>query len=141
MSTEPTLPAGQDLESLVHLETMFQEYGFEDGFRDGEQSGELEGRIFGCEKAFDLGHEVGFYQGATETWTLLGNTHADFIPAKALRHIEKLKEQLDAFPTDNDPNADLMAMRDKMRNKMRIISSLLGVKQKYQQNQQTQMNY
>lgn len=60
----------------------FEEHGFEDGFRDGEKSGELEGRLFGCEKAFDLGREIGFYKGCVEMWTQLINTNPDKVPSR-----------------------------------------------------------
>ncbi|KAI9010850.1 hypothetical protein CLU79DRAFT_772966 [Phycomyces nitens] len=141
MSTEPVIPHSQDLESLVHLETMFQECGYDDGFRDGELSGELEGRIFGCEKAFELGREIGFYEGAIKTWKHLAESYPDLISSKALRHMDRLQEQIDAFPNDNDPDTDLLAVRDKMKNKMRVITSLLGVQQKFLQTPITAMNY
>lgn len=60
----------------------FQEYGFDDGFRDGEQSGELEGRLFGCEKAFDLGREIGFYSGCIDMWEQLQQAYPDSVPLK-----------------------------------------------------------
>ncbi|KAI9472332.1 MAG: hypothetical protein EXX96DRAFT_583675 [Benjaminiella poitrasii] len=60
----------------------FQEHGFDDGFREGERSGELEGRIFGCEKAFDLGREIGFYSGCVEMWTQLCNQYSDKVPSR-----------------------------------------------------------
>lgn len=60
----------------------FEEHGYDDGFRDGERSGELEGRIFGCEKAFDLGREIGFYQGCVNMWTELSSEYPDKVPQK-----------------------------------------------------------
>lgn len=60
----------------------FAEHGFDDGFRDGERSGELEGRIFGCEKAFDLGKEIGFYSGCVDMWTQLAAQHPETVPQK-----------------------------------------------------------
>ncbi|KAG0165217.1 hypothetical protein DFQ28_007099 [Apophysomyces sp. BC1034] len=141
MSTKEAMPPpNQDLESLVYLETMFQEYGFEDGYRDGTNSGELEGRVFGCEKAFELGREIGFYAGCAEAWTQLAKTH-DAISPRALRHIAALQKQIDEFPHDNCPKSDLFALRDKMKNKLRVVTSLLGVQQKFQMEEKSQMNY
>ncbi|CAO3636072.1 unnamed protein product [Mucor fragilis] len=134
-------PPNQDLESLCYLETMFAEHGFDDGFRDGERSGELEGRIFGCEKAFDLGKEIGFYAGCVDMWTQLAAQHPDTVPQKALKQIEGLKKLVDEFPTFNDHDADLFALKDKMKNKLRVISSLLGVNQKYMMTEKPKMTY
>ncbi|RCH90247.1 hypothetical protein CU097_008537 [Rhizopus azygosporus] len=134
-------PPNQDLESLCYLETMFQEYGFDDGFRDGEQSGELEGRIFGCEKAFDLGKEIGFYAGCVDMWTQLSIDHPDMISSKVLKQLESLQKLIDQFPDYNDHDVDLLALRDKMKNKLRVISSLLGVQQRYLNEEKPKMSY
>ncbi|KAG2206564.1 hypothetical protein INT47_008581 [Mucor saturninus] len=134
-------PPNQDLESLCYLETMFEEHGFEDGFRDGEKSGELEGRLFGCEKAFDLGREIGFYKGCVEMWTQLIDTNPDKVPSRALKQIDGLKKLIDDFPTYNDHDADLFALKDKMKNKLRVITSLLGVNQKYMMTDAPKMTY
>ena len=57
----------------------FQSYGFEDGMRDGQESGELEGRIFGCEKSFELGREIGYYDGCAEAWKQLAELYPNHI--------------------------------------------------------------
>lgn len=134
-------PPNQDLESLCYLETMFEEHGYDDGFRDGEKSGELEGRIFGCEKAFDLGREIGFYSGCVDMWTQLANTHPDVVSQKAMKQLDSLKKLIDEFPAHNDHDADLFALRDKMKNKLRVITSLLGVSQKYDMTEAPKMTY
>ena len=38
---------------------------------------------------------------------------------------------IDEFPRDNCPNTDMFAARDKMAAKMKVITSLLGVSQKF----------
>ncbi|KAI8069917.1 hypothetical protein BC940DRAFT_345665 [Gongronella butleri] len=121
----------QDIESLCHLETVFQEHGYDDGFRAGERSGELEGRIYGCEKSCDLGREIGFYAGCIEAWNELAKLPGDKVNARALRHMEALKAMIDTFPRTNDATADMYGLRDKMKNKYRVIASLLGVQHKY----------
>ncbi|KAI8391775.1 uncharacterized protein BYT42DRAFT_610966 [Radiomyces spectabilis] len=131
----------QELESLCYLETMFQEYGFEDGFRDGEKSGELEGRLFGCEKGFELGREIGFYSGCIQVWAQLAEQHGEKISPKVVKHIETLQRMIDEFPKDNCPNTDLFALRDKMKMKMKVITSLLGIQQKYNEGEVSKMSY
>ncbi|CAO3608895.1 unnamed protein product [Cunninghamella echinulata] len=117
MTDTPT--QSQDLESLCYLETVRKKLG------------ELEGRIFGCEKAFELGREIGFYSGCIETWTELAAVYPDKINERVLRHINTLKKMISEFPLTNDKDADMFALRDKMKNKMRVITSLLSVQQKY----------
>ncbi|KAI8343955.1 hypothetical protein BC941DRAFT_464194 [Chlamydoabsidia padenii] len=135
------LERSQDLESLCHLETMFQEHGFDDGYRDGEKSGELEGRIFGCEKAYELGRELGFYSGCIDAWSELAALHPEKINPRALRHMDTLRSMISEFPTINSPDADMYALRDKMKNKMRVITSLLNVQQKYIMVEPPKMTY
>ncbi|CAO3624518.1 unnamed protein product [Cunninghamella blakesleeana] len=131
----------QDFESLCYLETVFQEHGFDDGYRDGKNSGELEGRIFGCEKAFDLGREIGFYSGCIDTWNELAAIHPNKINERALRHIQTLKKMISEFPSTNDKEADMYNLRDKIKNKYRVITSLLNVQQKYNMTEKPKIVY
>ncbi|KAG2223173.1 hypothetical protein INT45_011519 [Circinella minor] len=126
-----TTQSNGNMESLVYLEEMFQQYGHEDGLRDGKDSGVLEGRIFGCEKSFELGREIGFYDGCAKTWKKLAEQHPDKISSKVLKNIQTLQKMIDEFPRDNCPNTDMFAARDKMAAKMKVITSLLGVSQKF----------
>ncbi|KAI9244492.1 hypothetical protein BDA99DRAFT_544025 [Phascolomyces articulosus] len=135
-SAADPVPDG-NLESLVYLEEMFQQCGHEDGIRDGKESGVLEGRIFGCEKSFELGREIGFYDGCAKTWKELAERHPDKISSKVLKNIQTLQKMIDEFPCDNCPNTDMFAARDKMAAKMKVIISLLGVNQKFNKEKST----
>ncbi|KAI8980935.1 hypothetical protein BDB01DRAFT_796173 [Pilobolus umbonatus] len=141
--TENTVqpPPNQDIQSLCYLETMFAEHGFDDGFRDGERSGELEGRIVGCEKAFELGEEIGFYAGCVEGWMFFLDKYPDKISSKTMKQLQGLKKLVDEFPDYNDHEVDLIALRDKMKNKLKIVSSLLGVQQRYLITETPKMTY
>ena len=48
---------------------------------------------------------------------------------------------IDEFPRDNCPNTDMFAARDKMLAKMKVITSLLGVNQKYNMEKKSEMIY
>ncbi|CDS03986.1 hypothetical protein LRAMOSA06941 [Lichtheimia ramosa] len=143
MSTEPHSEPQMkaDLESLVYLEEMFQHYGHEDGLRDGKESGELEGRIFGCEKSFELGVEVGYYEGCAQTWRELAEAHGDKVSSKVSKHLQSLQKMIDEFPRENCPNTDMYGARDKMKAKMKVITSLLGVRQKFNMEDPPKMIY
>jgi hypothetical protein len=45
--------------------------------------------------------------------------------------MDVLRTMISDFPATNSPDADMYALRDKMKNKMRVITSLLNVQQKY----------
>ncbi|KAI9488676.1 hypothetical protein BDB00DRAFT_877145 [Zychaea mexicana] len=137
--SQPTDKANMD--SLVYLEEMFQQYGHEDGMRDGKDSGVLEGRIFGCEKSFELGREIGFYDGCAKTWRELAERHQDKISSRVLKNIQALEKMVDEFPRDNCPNTDMFAARDKMAAKMKVIASLLGVNQKFNMEKRSELIY
>lgn len=55
--------------------------------------------------------------------------------------MDALKRMIDDFPTFNDHEVDLFALRDKMKNKFRVITSLLGVNQKYIMTEAPKMTY
>jgi DNA-binding transcriptional regulator GbsR (MarR family) len=60
---------------------------------------------------------------------------------RAQKQIDGLKKLIDEFPAHNDHEADLFALRDKMKNKLRVITSLLGVNQKYIMTEPPKMTY
>lgn len=60
---------------------------------------------------------------------------------RAIKQIDGLKKLIDDFPAHNDHEADLFALRDKMKNKLRVITSLLGVSQKYMMTEAPKMTY
>lgn len=82
LSRNHVIITAQNPSMMTDIDYRFAEHGFDDGFRDGERSGELEGRIFGCEKAFDLGKEIGFYSGCVDMWTQLAAQHPEVVPQK-----------------------------------------------------------
>jgi hypothetical protein len=57
------------------------------------------------------------------------------------RQLEGLQKTIDQFPNYNDHEVDLFALKDKMKNKLRVISSLLGVQQKYSSVETPKMTY
>lgn len=60
---------------------------------------------------------------------------------RVLKQLESLQKLIDQFPDYNDHDVDLLALRDKMKNKLRVISSLLGVQQRYLNEEKPKMSY
>jgi hypothetical protein len=58
-----------------------------------------------------------------------------------LKQIDGLRKLIDEFPAQNDHDTDLFALRDKMKNKLRVITSLLSVQQKYIMTEAPKMTY
>ncbi|RUP49174.1 hypothetical protein BC936DRAFT_143129 [Jimgerdemannia flammicorona] len=130
-----------DLDSLVHLETMFEELGHKDGIRDGRRSGTVEGRVLGCEKGFELAREVYFYSGCAAMWLRLTAAFPDRFPARTVKQLRSLQSLIEAFPTENSLNTEILALLDKIRAKYKVVTSLLGVTQKYQAIDKPAMTY
>lgn len=55
--------------------------------------------------------------------------------------MDTLRTMIADFPATNSPDADMYALRDKMKNKMRVITSLLNVQQKYIMTEAPKMTY
>lgn len=48
---------------------------------------------------------------------------------------------IDEFPRENCPNTDMYGARDKMKAKLKVITSLLGVRQKFNMEDPPKMIY
>lgn len=57
------------------------------------------------------------------------------------KHLQSLQKMIDEFPRENCPNTDMYGARDKMKAKMKVITSLLGVRQKFNMEDPPKMIY
>ncbi|KAH6563826.1 hypothetical protein BASA50_006197 [Batrachochytrium salamandrivorans] len=121
----------EGVDTLLHIETMFEASGWDDGYRDGTDMGLLEGRIFGSDKGFQFGIETGFYAGFSEMWRALADAHLPeatrVLPLKALKQLELLSETESKFPRENCADMDLQLEMDRLRGKYRTVTALLKV--------------
>lgn len=60
---------------------------------------------------------------------------------RAIKNLEGLQKLVDAFPSDNCPKTDMFAAKDKMKAKMKVIESGLGVRQKFDMAEKPKMTY
>ncbi|OZJ03299.1 hypothetical protein BZG36_02274 [Bifiguratus adelaidae] len=120
-----------DLDALVNLETMFMEYGYEDGMKAGELSGALEGRVLGCEKAFEISRELGYYYGCASTWIMLFQKSPDKFSDRLLKQAQSLQTLIDEIPMENQVNTEILLLVERVRAKFKVLTSILGVSQKY----------
>ncbi|KAJ3054073.1 hypothetical protein HK097_002718 [Rhizophlyctis rosea] len=130
--TAQTLPStAEDIENLVHLETMFEELGREDGLRDGAHSGAIQGRVSGVERGFQFAREAGFYGGVAELWLLAAQKGLVKVSSRAEKSLQSLHQQSTSFPLQNssDPNlldADPTVALDRLRGRYKVVSSSMG---------------
>jgi hypothetical protein len=58
-----------------------------------------------------------------------------------MKQVDSMNKLVEEFPTINDHEVDLFAQRDKIKNKLKVVSSLLGVNQKYDMTEAPKMTY
>jgi len=115
----------------VNLENMFVELGRDDGIRDGLRSGSVEGSVLGRDKGFQISREVGFYSGYAEMWLRMASLAPDRVSEKAARQLHALQSLTASFPVENHLNAEILDMLERVRAKVKVVSSLLGIPIKY----------
>ncbi|KAF9113970.1 hypothetical protein BGX27_000433 [Mortierella sp. AM989] len=135
------LPKELDLDSLVHLENMFVEYGREDGIAAGVRNGAIEGRIMGCEKGFELSREVGYYAGCAQLWKTLAQLDSQRIPEKTLKKIDSLLDLINSFPRQNQLDDDVIALLDRIRGRFKTVASVLQTSERYAEAPKSKMIY
>ncbi|KAJ3417135.1 hypothetical protein HDV05_006994 [Chytridiales sp. JEL 0842] len=113
------------MDNLLHLETMFEEYGRDDGVEDGRIRGQTDGVQIGLKNGFDIGRELGFYLGASEMWLEIVRKAPESYPARAQKVLESMTAQIKEFPETNDPNISILDLLDKIRAKFKTVTSLL----------------
>ncbi|KAJ3259463.1 hypothetical protein HDU77_001863 [Chytriomyces hyalinus] len=118
--------AGMD--SLLHLESMLEQSGWDDGHSAGIEMGREEGRELGQRIAWRTAGEIGFYLGVS-TWLL--DEHArrkddgGAVNDRAARVLESIVSLVNAFPRVNDLDADLVPQLEKIRGKYKLAIVLL----------------
>ncbi|KAF8934941.1 hypothetical protein BGZ58_005339 [Dissophora ornata] len=139
--TAQELPKELDLDSLVHLENMFVEYGREDGLAAGVRNGVIEGRVMGCEKGFELSREVGYYAGCAQLWKALAQLDSERISEKTLKKINSLQDLIDSFPRQNQLDDDVIALLDRIRGKFKTVASAMQTTERYAEAPKSKMFY
>ncbi len=116
----------EDMENLLFVEDMFEEYGKLDGYNQGLKNGELQGRMLGIEKGFEIAKEIGFYIGFAEYWIeLLQNQEfASKYPPRLLAQLHTFLQLGQTFQIDNDANLDPVQLLGNLKGKYKAIQSL-----------------
>ncbi|KAG7451872.1 DUF1715-domain-containing protein [Guyanagaster necrorhizus] len=120
-----------DLESLVHLEQTFYDFGYQDGLEHGRIHGLIEGRALGREKGFEMWEELGFYEGFAKTWRAIYVKQGKE-DSRAGNHIRHLLDLISQFPKQNPSSSDSSSSLDisrllrQIRSRYKALCSTLG---------------
>ncbi|KAG7092481.1 hypothetical protein E1B28_008833 [Marasmius oreades] len=122
-----------DLESLVHLEQIFYDSGYQEGHAHGRIHGLIEGRALGREKGFEMWEELGFYEGFALLWksvSILQGREDD----RALNHIKHLLTLISEFPRanpsviDKEGSVDVPKLFRQIRSRYKALCAAVGIR-------------
>jgi len=122
-------------DSIILAEEVHRSKGFKVGLRASAQKQVVEGFSLGAQKGFEIGSEVGIYQGFAETWTKVLRAKARLSPKqeRALKVLDKILEievplENPKVDADDEEAVDqvLMVMRD-LRAKFKRCQVLLDL--------------
>ncbi|KAL9716650.1 hypothetical protein Ac2012v2_001102 [Leucoagaricus gongylophorus] len=123
-----------DLESLVHIEQTFYEYGYRDGYDHGRAHGLMEGRSLGREKGYEIWEELGFYEGFASTWKSYLLKHGTGNDERSINNANRLLELITQFPkinpssTDAGSELDIPQLLSRIRSRYKVLCASLGVR-------------
>ncbi|ORY52349.1 hypothetical protein BCR33DRAFT_761572 [Rhizoclosmatium globosum] len=129
----PTADLTTAMDSLLHLETMLEQSGYDDGLRDGLALGLEEGRDLGQRIAIKTAREVGYYLGVCQELleSLASQPEAVgvVVHSRAAKVLESTKTLCELFPHTNDHAADIVPLLEKIRGKFTLATVLLKMPQ------------
>ena len=114
------------MDSLNHLQEMFEEYGRLDGLEQGKRQGFLQGRELGVEKGLALGQEVGFMQAVSSHYLRLVQICPSKFSSRSEKQLLQLMQLIEQFPMTNDgldPHEELIRLRGKYKACMSLVGS------------------
>ncbi|KAJ3072963.1 hypothetical protein HDU98_002550 [Podochytrium sp. JEL0797] len=118
-SSDPTVA----MDSLLHLESMLEQSGYEDGLASGLLLGHQEGHDLGHRIAVKTGREVGYYLAVCQHLLSLPADHTH--SPRAGRVLQATVELIEGLPRWNDHSRDIVPVVEKIRGKFLLAMVLL----------------
>ncbi|XP_059660989.1 uncharacterized protein LOC132307287 [Cornus florida] len=118
-------------DSLLNLEEIHVNDGFEEGYNDGLVPGKDEGRQVGLKTGFEIGEELGFYRGCINVWNSAIRVDPTCFSLRVQKTINQMDELVRKYPIlypENEFGTDIL---DSLRLKFRAICATLNVKLEY----------
>ncbi|KAI8610202.1 hypothetical protein BC830DRAFT_1052715, partial [Chytriomyces sp. MP71] len=118
------------MDSLLHLETMMEQSGFEDGHRAGVLMGVEEGSDLGRRVATRTAVEVGYYLGVCRELLEVAAMDADVeeegvVHSRAAKVLDNTVALIETFPKVNDTEQDIVPLLERIRGKFKLAIVLL----------------
>lgn len=107
-------------DNIVLCEESLSREGYEEGYRVGSLNGEREGYHLGYHRGAEVGSLVGYYRGFVRVLSKESES-------KVRNNVLKLKALLDEFPSDNNEDADIVALLDSLKGLYKIICTQLKI--------------
>ena len=112
-------------------ETSYQE-GFRDGHADGLLSRKEDAREVGLMTGFQVGEELGFYQGCLHVWTSVPRIDPGMFSVRMKKNIDQMSALVRSYPMSGHEDEKIQEIVEKIKLKFRMITGTLGVKLDYQ---------
>ncbi|EDW09593.1 protein LTO1 homolog [Drosophila mojavensis] len=109
-------------DDIVLTEEKHARQGYAEGISDGRAQGNQEGYQLGYAQGVQLGEELGGIYGQVVAQQQLPHTE------KLQRTLQQLRQLIEEFPRQNDPEQDIIGAVEHIRNTHRRLCALLGTK-------------
>ncbi|XP_023168655.1 protein LTO1 homolog [Drosophila hydei] len=109
-------------DDIVLTEEKHARKGYAEGISDGRAQGNQEGYQLGYAQGVQLGEELGAIYGQVVAQQQLPHTE------KLQRTLEQLRQLIEQFPRQNNPDKDIIGAVEHIRNTHRLLRALLGTK-------------
>jgi len=81
---------------------------------------------------FQVGEELGFYQGCVDVWTSATRIDQNVFSARVMKNIEQLAALVSSYPLSDPESEQVQDVMEKIRLKFRVITASLGLKLEYE---------
>lgn len=124
-------PNGNDeFDSIINLETGFEQEGRRDAQQAGAQAGYKEGRQLGWTSGVSLTGEVEFYHGGSAAILALSQSFPQLVKAKAVEEARKIVQVCESAMLGvrgNDENMDMEEIVGTVKNGFKVMMAVQGL--------------
>eukprot|EP00274_Cyanoptyche_gloeocystis_P008195 CAMPEP_0196652214 /NCGR_PEP_ID=MMETSP1086-20130531/1447_1 /TAXON_ID=77921 /ORGANISM="Cyanoptyche gloeocystis , Strain SAG4.97" /LENGTH=134 /DNA_ID=CAMNT_0041982635 /DNA_START=80 /DNA_END=484 /DNA_ORIENTATION=+ len=114
------------LDAVLHIDEQFIQDGYEQGRIIGQEVERKEGAALGVQKGFEIGNEVGFYEGCLQVWEALCISHPELFSDRSLKSLQILREKIAEFSWNDPRKEDILDVLDQIRGKFKQSKSQIG---------------
>ncbi|XP_044257851.1 protein LTO1 homolog [Tribolium madens] len=126
MTDESEKDINDAFSDILLSEDRIFENSYNEGYELGKQEENIEAFHLGYHRGAELGAEIGYYTSIASSYLTFhqGDKSGD---DKIVKELETLRDMLDSFPRENDPNVDILELMGKIRAKFKKICAVLKI--------------